>query len=481
MSSGSMEGDESLEAEEEDTDEEDGESIDDYYGFGNPDEDFIFEKGELDPEYFSYSIITLEDVENMLDSIVEDTARTLKASRTVSQILLTSYNWKIEKITQRYNTNHRSLLIEARILPEISASCPKPSTECQVCFQQITKELGFSLSCGHTFCKMCWNSHVAVQLENGVALGIECMKCNILVGTENVVSVISSSEAMAKFRLLLLNDLIKTHPLLRWCPGADCTTIVKAESCKAKRVVCSKCKTSFCFHCGQNYHAPADCVVIKKWLTKCQDDSETANYIQAHTKDCPKCMICIEKNGGCNHMQCYKCKHEFCWMCLRNWSEHNREYYECSIYKQNPEVANENSGIRAREALKKYLFYYERWYNHGASLKLEAETRKKIDQKIHEKVHNNFGTWIDWQYLLDAASLLAKCRYTIMYTYPFAYYMEDDRKDLFEYQQAQLEREIENLSWKLEREESYKHGDFENQMDIAEKRRRTLLKDFLVR
>lgn len=81
MSSGSMEGDESLEAEEEDTDEEDGESIDDYYGFGNPDEDFIFEKGELDPEYFSYSIITLEDVENMLDSIVEDTARTLKVSQ----------------------------------------------------------------------------------------------------------------------------------------------------------------------------------------------------------------------------------------------------------------------------------------------------------------------------------------------------------------------------------------------------------------
>ncbi|CAB4026750.1 potential E3 ubiquitin- ligase ariadne-2 [Paramuricea clavata] len=43
--------------------------------------------------------------------------------------------------------------------------------------------------------------------------------------------------------------------------------------------------------------------------------------------------------------------------------------------------------------------------------------------------------------------------------------MEDERKELFEYQQAQLEREIENLSWKLEREELYKRGDFENQMD----------------
>lgn len=37
---------------------------------------------------------------------------------------------------------------------------------------------------------------------------------------------------------------------------------------------------------------------------------------------------------------------------------------------------------------------------------------------------NASGTWIDWQYLLDAALLLAKCRYTLQYTYPYAYYME---------------------------------------------------------
>lgn len=49
----------------------------------------------------------------------------------------------------------------------------------------------------------------------------------------------------------------------------------------------------------------------------------------------------------------------------------------------------------------------------------------------------------------------------------------------FEYQQAQLEAEIENLSWKIERAETTDRGDLENQMDIAEKRRTTLLKDFL--
>ena len=41
-----------------------------------------------------------------------------------------------------------------------------------------------------------------------------------------------------------------------------------------------------------------------------------------------------------------------------------------------------------------------------------------------EKVMSGSGTWIDWQYLFDAAKLLAKCRYTLQYTYPYAYYME---------------------------------------------------------
>ena len=41
------------------------------------------------------------------------------------------------------------------------------------------------------------------------------------------------------------------------------------------------------------------------------------------------------------------------------------EYYECSRYKENPNIANESAHAKAREALKKYLFYFERWENHA--------------------------------------------------------------------------------------------------------------------
>ena len=59
-------------------------------------------------------------------------------------------------------------------------------------------------------------------------------------------------------------------------------------------------------------------------------------------------------------MQCYGCKHDFCWMCLGDWKTHGSEYYRCSRYEENPNVANESSHARAKEALKKYLHYFER-------------------------------------------------------------------------------------------------------------------------
>lgn len=48
------------------------------------------------------------------------------------------------------------------------------------------------------------------------------------------------------------------------------------------------------------------------------------------------------------------------------------------------------------------------WENHNKSLQLEAQTYQRIHEKIQERVMNNLGTWIDWQYLQNAAKLLAK-------------------------------------------------------------------------
>ncbi|KAF5281166.1 hypothetical protein FQR65_LT14846 [Abscondita terminalis] len=457
----------------------------DYYNAADDNDIEQIDPSKTDPEYFEYECLTEEQVERLLNETVEILSNNLQITPSLAKVLLHSHGWAVAIIATKYRGNPDHLLISSKVKPSTTPSpvsgCSRYLT-CPVCVTPQITEKFFSLSCLHLFCKDCWTMHFEVQISQGISTAISCMArdCEVLAPEDFVLKHLSRSNMREKYQQYTFQDYVKSHPELRFCPGPNCQVVIRSRDPKAKRSICCQCKTIFCFKCGMDYHAPTDCHIIKKWLTKCADDSETANYISAHTKDCPHCHICIEKNGGCNHMQCYNCKYDFCWMCLGDWKAHGSEYYECSRYKENPNIAHESVHAQAREALKKYLHYYERWENHSKSLKLEAYTLEKLKARINQKVMSGLGTWIDWQYLFTAAGLLAKCRYTLQYTYPYAYYMEvGPRKELFEYQQAQLEAEIENLSWKIERAETTDRGDLENQMDIAEKRRTTLLKDFL--
>ncbi|CAH1782579.1 unnamed protein product [Owenia fusiformis] len=470
-----------------DTDDnmEDEDIYDGYYDAEIGDDEFEKPTEVKDPEAYDYRLLEVEDVERLLNEKIETLCTSLKLSPSLAKVLLYQHNWDTSTIQEKHTKDPNKLLIEAKVMPKtkpLRDMVISRNFSCPVCMCLCPSETVHGLACGHRFCQPCWEQYFQMQLSQGLSSGIECMgnECHVLATEDFVLDNLGKPEMRDKYSRFAFQDYVESHLELRFCPGPNCQVIVRAENPKAKRVICGKCKTSFCFKCGIEYHAPTDCSVIKKWLTKCADDSETANYISAHTKDCPKCHVCIEKNGGCNHLQCVKCKHDFCWMCLGDWKNHGSEYYECSRYKENPNIANESAHAQAREALKKYLFYFERYENHAKSLRLEEETLDKIKTRIEEKVMNNTGTWIDWQYLLDAADLLKKCRYTLQFTYPYAYYLEKgSRKTLFEYQQAQLEAEVENLSWKVERAEITDRGDLENQMDVAEKRRLTLVRDFV--
>ncbi|CAH0561922.1 unnamed protein product [Brassicogethes aeneus] len=468
----------------------DNECYEEYYYDLNDDSDIEqVDPSKKDPEHFEYKCLLEEQVERLLNETVERLSNMLDITPSLAKVLLHSHSWNNNEIVTKYRENPTNLLVTSRIEPAVSSTITHNARyiHCPVCVTPQSLDKFYSLSCSHMFCKDCWTTHFEVQITQGISTTISCMArdCVVLAPEDFVLKHLTRPNMREKYQQFTFQDYVKSHPELRFCPGPNCSIVIHSKEMKAKRATCSQCKSIFCFRCGMNYHAPTDCLVIKKWLTKCADDSETANYISAHTKDCPKCHICIEKNGGCNHMQCYNCKHDFCWMCLGDWKSHGSEYYECSRYRENPNIAHEsvhaqNVLFQAREALKKYLHYYERWENHSKSLKLEEQTLEKLRSRINQKVMSGLGTWIDWQYLFSAAGLLAKCRYTLQYTYPFAYYMDPGpRKELFEYQQAQLEAEIENLSWKIERAETTDRGDLENQMDIAEKRRTTLLKDFL--
>lgn len=120
-----------------------------------------------------------------------------------------------------------------------------------------------------------------------------------------------------RYRELLNRSYVDDDPSLRWCPAPNCEYAVRCPGITPKSLdsivpsVQCACGTHFCFGCGlESDHQPCICPIVKLWVKKCADDSETANWISANTKECPKCQATIEKNGGCNHMTCKKCKYE---------------------------------------------------------------------------------------------------------------------------------------------------------------------------
>jgi len=141
--------------------------------------------------------------------------------------------------------------------------------------------------------------------------------------------------------------------------------------------------------CGNYSHKPCDCDAATKWLVKASAESENVLWISANTKACPKCKKNIEKNHGCNHMQCVQCKWDFCWVCLGEWKEHGSAtggYYKCNLYenkkKDNSFSEEEAKRENAKNELQRYMWYYERYANHERSMKLAEKLKPVIKTKV---------------------------------------------------------------------------------------------------
>ena len=70
---------------------------------------------------------------------------------------------------------------------------------------------------------------------------------------------------------------------------------------------CEKCNIAeFCLLCGKSSHGGSCDTTPDEWISQ-------------NTKVCPGCNSCVEKDEGCNHMQCTICNTHFCWICNQKY------------------------------------------------------------------------------------------------------------------------------------------------------------------
>jgi len=150
-------------------------------------------------------------------------------------------------------------------------------------------------------------------------------------------------------------------------------------------------------------------------------------------------------------MVCRKCKHEFCWVCMGPWTEHGTAWYNCNRYDEKGGVEARDQQSKSRASLERYLHYYNRWANHELSAKLTKGLYAQTEKKMEEMQVTSSLTWIEVQFARKAVDVVSKCRMTLKWTYAMAYYLDkDNQKELFEDNQRDLERAVEELSELLE-------------------------------
>ncbi|KAF1767074.1 hypothetical protein GCK72_007032 [Caenorhabditis remanei] len=408
--------------------------------------------GEEIEEAEKIEFLNREDVELEMKTLISDVESIVEVNAGMCRNLLHKFKWNKEALLNKMyeSGDTQQFLIDSQVVAKCDDKVEESKEgDCDIC---CSSGVLIGLDCNHMACKECWNKYLKEKIVDNGICEIECMvpDCNLLMEESKIANYTTNSFILAKYRYQSINGYVAASSRLKWCPGNDCGRIVKIPDAETRLIMC-KCETRFCFNCCLEFHDPIDCRLMKKWLKKCSDDSETSNWMNTNTKDCPKCSVPIEKNGGCNHMRCTnnKCKHEFCWLCMKAWQYHKENGYKCNIFDE----SKEKSRSETRALLERWLFYYNRYMNHLQSLQLEEKLKVKVSAKEEELQKNSTMTWVDVQFLSKSVSALSECRRTLMYTYAFAFYLKkNNNSEIFESNQRDLEMATENISGYLERE-----------------------------
>ncbi|KAM0363761.1 hypothetical protein ACHAPZ_008895 [Fusarium culmorum] len=434
--------------------------------FDEPDPDFGLakdvEKKKRAAHVVSYKVYEPSDIQSQQDEMIGEVNMILDMQKEDAAILLRHFRWNKERLLEDYMDRPEKVM-EAAGLSSTTSSSPKleviPGFVCDICCEDDDGLESFAMKCGHRYCVDCYRHYLTQKIrEEGEAARIQCPSdgCGRILDSASLDVLVTPALA-GRYQELLNRTYVEDKDNFKWCPAPDCPNalecgVKKKDLGRIVPTVECRCGFRFCFGCPNPDHQPAPCDLVKKWLKKCADDSETANWISANTKECPKCNSTIEKNGGCNHMTCRKCKYEFCWMCMGLWSEHGTSWYNCNRYEEKSGSEARDAQAKSRTSLERYLHYYNRYANHEQSAKLDKDIAQKTEKKMVQLQSASGMSWIEVQYLNSASQALQTCRQTLKWTYAFAFYLaRNNLTEIFEDNQKDLEMAVENLSEMFEK------------------------------
>ncbi|EES08939.2 probable E3 ubiquitin-protein ligase ARI7 [Sorghum bicolor] len=456
-----------------------------------------------------YVVLTEEDICARQEADTAKVAEVLSIPPGFAAVLLRHFKWRVGRVQEEWFTDDRRVRgavglpldpYQLDLVPASRGAGPGPGPRvCGICFDEFPAGRTASAGCEHLYCHGCWQGYVRAAVADGPrCLSLRCPdpSCSAPVVRELVDEVLASAadesgsaddDGDRYARFWLRSYVEESGGKVRWCGGAGCARALEflGDAASADADVFCECGHGVCWSCGEEAHRPVSCGTVRAWLVKNSSDSaETANWVVAHTKPCPKCGRPIEKNQGCNHMRCSPpCGHHFCWLCLQPAGGAN--HYACNDSRAGPAagadeeaaaaVASTGTGTaaakeeqanrrRARASLERYLYHYERWASNRAALESAARDMAALERGELERMARAADVpATELAFVAEAYRQVGDGRRVLRWAHAYGYFLDPERdaakRALFDDLQNQANRWLECLHAAAELERTDLFGD----------------------
>ncbi|XP_054990859.1 cullin-9 isoform X2 [Sorex araneus] len=383
-----------------------------------------------------------QEVEGLMEQTVRRVQETLSLEPDVAQHLLAHSHWGAEQLLQSYSDDPEPLLLAAGLrVPQASPARPD---HCPVCVSPLeTGDDLPALCCSHFCCKPCWNEYLTTRIEQNLVLHCTCpiADCPAQPTGAFIRAIVSSPEVISKYEKALLRGYVESCSNLTWCTNPQGCDRILCRQGLGCGTTCSKCGWASCFNCSfPEAHYPASCGHMSQWVDDggyydgMSVEAQSKHLAKLISKRCPSCQAPIEKNEGCLHMTCAKCKHGFCWRCLKSWKPNHKDYYNCSAMVS-----------KAARQEKCFQDYNERCTFHHQARDFAVNLRNRITA-IHEEPPPRSFTFVH-----DACRGLEQARKVLAYACVYSFYNQDtEHMDVVEQQTESLELHTNALQILLE-------------------------------
>ncbi|CAF3096959.1 unnamed protein product [Rotaria sp. Silwood2] len=227
---------------------------------------------------------------------------------------------------------YSSIQIKTTIAKDVRSSpilMKKKQQTCSICYED--KNLDefddlFTTNCGHlnrSLCNSCLFRHVQQVFQITFTDDIYCPEsdCRVRFDYSTVKSILflnGDDKLVERYDRYVLHRQLEQMDEFIWCSNVLCNVGQINEGGALNNIVtCFNCHQKTCFTHKIKWHDRLSCKELDMSMDPIYESSR--RWIVENSKKCPNCPYQIEKNNGCDHMTCIKCRHEFCWSCLADF------------------------------------------------------------------------------------------------------------------------------------------------------------------